>query len=139
MRWTEDDLKMVQERIANARDKNRSAVQTTNGKQGACNESLGPEAFTRPDGPVDITVTSYLNRERDPDGDFFKYTLDAIVDAGILQNDTGKEIKEIRHRQEHSKIKGHESTEIIIAWSSNTPNSPVERKQGKGKEKLSWD
>lgn len=63
-------------------------------------------------GRCNITVTSYLKRDRDPDATSFKYCLDSIVDASILGNDTPEFIEEIRHRQ--VKTKGDEWTEIII-------------------------
>jgi len=52
------------------------------------------EAF---DSPVIITVHSYRYRG-DTDGPIFKWTLDSIVESGLLKDDTVKEVSEIRYR-----------------------------------------
>ena len=81
-------------------------------KQGAGNEPLAEEETPRFDGPVDILIESHVKRIRDPDGNFCKYIIDAIVDRGILADDTPEEIREIRHRQVKSK---EEKTVIIMS------------------------
>jgi len=80
-------------------------------KRGAGNEPMATKETPRFNGPVDIIIESHVKRLRDPDGNFCKYIIDAIVDIGILQDDSTKFIKEIRHRQVRSK---EEKTVIII-------------------------
>jgi len=61
---------------------------------------------------VCITIHSYRKRLADPDGISAKAAIDGLVKAGILANDTTKQIEEVRFKQ--TKTKGEEKTEIII-------------------------
>ena len=66
---------------------------------------------------ANISVHSKRYRLTDTDGACFKYVLDALVDAGVFQNDTPEYIKEITHSQEKvSRAKG-EMEETIITIS----------------------
>lgn len=67
-----------------------------------------PEAF---DAPVNITVHSKRKRLADPDGICFKFVLDGIRLGGILEDDSTKEVREVRFTQEKAK---EESTKITI-------------------------
>lgn len=100
------------EEYLNGKCKSRSAVSIANMEPHTCNAPVAKEKSARLNGRCNITVTSYIKRERDPDGTSFKYCLDSIVDAKILGGDTSEFIEEIRHRQ--VKIKGPEWTEIVI-------------------------
>ena len=68
----------------------------------------------RYDTPVCIIVNSYRKRLCDPDGISAKAVIDGIVKAGILSDDTTKQISEVRFKQTKIKTKEEEKTEIII-------------------------
>lgn len=76
------------------------------------NAFLGKKKITRLDTPVNIFVHSKRYKNTDPDGISIKAVLDGIVLAGILPNDTAKEIKGIFYTQE--KIPRNEQEETII-------------------------
>lgn len=137
MRWTEDDLKMVEERIANARNKNRAAIPVDNVEQAISDGTLGAQKIPRLDSPCHVHFHSLRHRLCDADGISGKAVLDGLVLSGIFPDDSPEYIKEVTYSQEKISRKENEETIITIAWAENTPNSPVERKQGKGKEKLS--
>lgn len=59
---------------------------------------------------VCIAVHSVRKRLADPDGISAKAAIDAIVAAGVLQDDSAKFVKEVRFTQE----KGSEEKTIIV-------------------------
>lgn len=59
--------------------------------------------------PCSIVVTHIRGRLADPDGVSVKAVLDAIVQNGILADDSAKQITEVRHRQ----VKGPAERTII--------------------------
>lgn len=59
--------------------------------------------------PCSVVVTHVRSRLADPDGLSVKAVLDGIVQAGILANDSAKQITEIRNRQ----VKGDPEITII--------------------------
>jgi len=63
---------------------------------------------------VDIFVDHYRTRFADPDGLSAKAVIDAIVRAGILSDDSAKEVREVRHRQFKVQSIGEERTEVQI-------------------------
>mgnify|MGYP001203673109 CR=1 FL=1 len=116
MRWTMEDVERHQKRVKNGRNKNKASGSASVNKSNPGGKSLEKKADPRFNGPVDITVISYLYRLRDADGCFSKYAIDGIVSAGILRGDSLKEIREIRHSQKKVGRKSDEKTEIIIKW-----------------------
>lgn len=68
------------------------------------------EAFNT---PVIITVHSFRYRG-DTDGPIFKWTLDAIVESGLLADDTTKEVSEIRYKTTIIKKPKIEKTVITL-------------------------
>lgn len=66
------------------------------------------------DTQVSIRITSYRCRLVDVDGVSGKAALDALVLAGVLADDSTKEIREVLYHQEKVKIKGEEKTVITI-------------------------
>ena len=66
------------------------------------------------DTPVRIVVIHRRYRLADPDGLSIKAALDGIVTAGILADDSAKEIEEIRQLQIKIKKPELESTRFII-------------------------
>lgn len=93
----------------NNEDNNRTTLPVTNLEQNSSHESVGTEEITGFASPVIITVTSYRKRNHDTDGISVKAVLDGIVRAGILADDSAKEIKEIRFKS----IKSSEEKTII--------------------------
>lgn len=77
-----------------------------------CNVIEKPYADQAFDKRVIITVHSFRHRLADPDGLCAKYHIDAIVESGLLRNDTEKEVKEVRFKQ--SKIPKAEDEKTVI-------------------------
>jgi hypothetical protein len=63
---------------------------------------------------VDIEIVSYRSRLADADGISGKAAIDGIVAAGILREDSAKEVREVRFRQIKVQNETDEKTEIII-------------------------
>lgn len=76
-------------------DKNRTPIPSANVEQDSSNESVATEEATGLDTRVNIRVISYRKRNHDPDGVSVKAVLDGIVRAGLLPDDSAKEIKSI--------------------------------------------
>ena len=81
-------------------------------EQDTGNGSVAKEKIEGFDSPVSIHIHSVRNRLADPDGISFKAVIDGLVHAGILSDDTTKQIKEVTSSQE--KTRGEEYTDIII-------------------------
>lgn len=65
----------------------------------ASNASLEAKEMPRFDSLVRIMCTSHRNRLADPDGISYKAAIDGIVKAGILKDDSTKQIEEVRCKQ----------------------------------------
>jgi len=85
---------------------------TTNMEQNINNAPFSAKGVARFNRPISIHIHSIRNRLTDPDGLCAKYVVDAIVSAGILSDDSAKEIYRISYSQE--KTKGAEQTIITI-------------------------
>ena len=75
---------------------------------------LGEKKMPRFDTQVCIIIHSYRRRLADPDGISAKAAIDGLVNAGILSNDTAKQISEVRFKQTKIKSPAEEKTEIIL-------------------------
>lgn len=64
--------------------------------------------------PVCIIIHSYRRRLADPNNINTKAAIDGIVKAGILTDDSPKQIKEVRFKQTKIKAPEEEKTEIVI-------------------------
>lgn len=94
------------------------------GGRGACKDadlelSVGDGALAAEEVPrftsqVDVFVTHRRHRLADPRGASTKAVIDAIVRAGVLADDSAREIREIRDRQEKIPTEQAEETEIEI-------------------------
>ena len=62
--------------------------------------------------PVSVHVLSIRKRLADADGISAKYAIDGIVKAGLLADDSPKEVKSVSYSQEKTK-KGEEEKTII--------------------------
>ena len=74
---------------------NRASVPATNVEPPAGDESVGAQALPRFDTPVAIRVTSYRKNKHDTDGLSVKAVLDGVVRAGILADDSAKQVTQI--------------------------------------------
>ena len=99
-------LKEETKRLKNLRkipeneDNNYIAIRSANMEQNTGHGYMEKKKIKRLDSPVNIFVLSRRHRLTDPDGISIKAVLDGIVLAGILPDDTAKEIKGIFFRQE---------------------------------------
>lgn len=66
------------------------------------------------DTQVRIRITSYRVRLADVDGISGKAALDALVLAGVIANDTTKEVLEVTYPQVKVKSKSEEKTVITV-------------------------
>ncbi len=80
----------------------------------ARNESLGEKESKRLDKKVYIKIHSRRKRLADPGGISDKATIDGLVIAGILVDDSAEFIEEISHSQEKCKASEEEETIISI-------------------------
>ena len=99
---------------SHARIRNNVRPQTPNRKPDSLDEIKRANAFKTFDKKVIITVHSFRYRLADPDGLVFKHHLDSIVKAGILVDDSCREIEEIRFRQTKIKKPDEERTVVTI-------------------------
>ena len=63
---------------------------------------------------VNITIISYRTRLCDADGISAKAAIDGLTHCGVLQDDSPKEVSEVRYRQIKVKNASEEKTEIVI-------------------------
>jgi len=78
-------------------------------------ESLGAQKVPRFNTPVRLVCHHVRKRLLDPDNLSVKAFIDGIVKAGILADDTAKQIKSITHTQE----KGKEEKTVITIYREN--------------------
>ena len=97
--------------------RNNSSLQTPNSKQTPGNDLERKEKIKGFDRQVSIKIRSYRHRIGDPFGISEKYAIDAIVDRGILKDDSCKEISEKESSHEQIKIKKSESEKTVITIS----------------------
>ena len=77
-------------------------------------DQVGEEKANQVDKKVSINIMHHRHRKCDPGGISFKAAIDGIVDAGILQDDSSKEVEEIREKQEKIPAGKPEITVITI-------------------------
>ena len=87
---------------------------TTDMESVACNEFLGEKKMPRFNTPVRLLIHSYRHRLVDSDNVSGKAAIDALVHAGILADDSPKQVTEVSFRQTKIKTSEEEKTEIII-------------------------
>ena len=80
----------------------------------ACDAPLGEKKMPRFNTPVRLLIHSYRHRLADSDGVSGKAAIDALVHAGILADDSPKQVTEVSFRQTKIKTSEEEKTEIII-------------------------
>jgi len=84
-------------------DNNRTTLPVADLEPDIGHAPMGEEKAPRFDSPVIIRVISYRKRLHDPDGISVKAVLDGIVRAGILSDDSAKQVKQITFESRKSK------------------------------------
>lgn len=82
---------------------NRNTGTTSNMEQAVSDALLGTQGMQRFDSPVRISIHSIRKRLADIDGISGKAAIDGLVHSGVLQDDSPKFVKEVRHTQEKGK------------------------------------
>lgn len=90
---------------------NRASLSLADLEPHTGNAPVAEETAPRFTSPVNIRVISYRKANHDPDGISVKAVLDGIVRAGILTDDSAKQVKQITFESKKSK---EESTIIEI-------------------------
>lgn len=94
-----------------AKDRDRDSATDANVESDPGDAPVGTHEIAPLFAPCRITVVHTRKRLADPDGLSAKAIIDGIVEAGILPDDSAKQITEVRHRQ----VKGSpETTRVII-------------------------
>ena len=70
------------------------------------------------DSRVDLRIVSYRTRLADADGISAKAAIDGLVYAGVIKDDSTKEVREVTYSQIRVKNKEDEKTVIQIRWVS---------------------
>lgn len=108
--WTVDEYKHWQ-RTGQSPNRDRATDPVADVEPATRNEPLATNASQALDTPVRIGVISYRTRLADPDGVSAKAAIDGLVEAGVLRDDSAKEVGEVWYRQEKS---ADEKTVIVI-------------------------
>ena len=99
-------------------DSHRIAVSASDVEQDIGYATFSTNVTPSFDTPVSIRVISYRTRITDPDGISVKAVLDGLVHAGILADDSAKQIKEVTF--ENRKVKAKEPEKTIIEIEGET-------------------
>jgi len=85
-------------------------------------EPLGTQKAQRLDSPCRIHIHSRRYRHTDADGVCGKYVIDGLVHAGILTNDSPKEVEAVTFSQETIPTSEPEETILTLTWESENPD-----------------
>ena len=83
-------------------------------EQAPCDEPIQTRRPATFDTLVDIRIVSYRTRLADADGISGKAAIDGLVHAGIIRDDSPKEVREVSYSQIKVKNKEDEKTVIQI-------------------------
>lgn len=111
MRMSAEQIKAHQERV-HEKPNDRNTNPNANVESNTGNAPLGAQEVPRFSSPVRVLVTHHRKRLVDTGGASEKWAMDAIVRAGILEDDSAKHIEEIKHRQ--VKVKKGESEKTVF-------------------------
>lgn len=78
------------------------------------NEPIQASRVTTFDSQVDIRIVSYRTRLTDADNVSAKAAIDGLVHAGVIHDDSPKEVREVTYSQTKVKNKSEEKTVITI-------------------------
>jgi len=95
-------------------NENNTTLPTTDVEQDTTDAPLAEKEAKGLDSLVNITVTSYRWTKHDPDGISCKAVLDGIVRAGLLRDDSTKEIESVTFKSVIIKKTEKEQTIIEI-------------------------
>lgn len=95
-----------------AKANHNSSIPIADMEQDLADDAVGKERYAKFNTPVRIHIHSVRRRLADTDGLSAKATIDGLVHAKILKDDSPKEVKEVTYSQE--KTKGKEETIITI-------------------------
>jgi len=101
-------------RPAEAVDHNYNSGQAADMELPAGRKRSRKDEGSAPFARVSIEIVSYRSRFADADGISAKAAIDGVVAAGILRDDSAKEISEVRYRQVRVQNEADEKTEIVI-------------------------
>lgn len=93
---------------------NRPADRSANVERTSGNEPVRAGKGPAFDSRCSITIVSYRIRLCDADGISAKAAIDGLTHCGVLQDDSPKEVSEVRYRQVKVKNVSEEKTELII-------------------------
>ncbi len=94
---------------------NNIAVPSTNLEPDINHVKVAEKEINQMAKKVSINIMHHRHRLADPGGISYKATIDGIVDAGLLPDDSANEIEEIRERQKKISAGKPEITIITIA------------------------
>jgi hypothetical protein len=92
----------------------RASDSASNVEQAARDEPIQTGRHPTFDSRVDIRVVSYRTRLADADGLSAKAAIDGLVHAGVIRDDSTKEVREVSYSQVKVKNKNEEKTLIQI-------------------------
>jgi len=98
-------------------DDHRTSVSSSYLEQATGNATFPTNDTPAFDSPVNIRVISYRKLNHDPDGVSAKAVFDGLVHAGILADDSSKQIKKVTFENRKSK---DERTVIVIETADET-------------------
>ena len=98
----------------NERNKNNPPISITDMEQTTRNEQMGAQKIKRLDTPCRLHIRSYRHRLADADGISAKAAIDGLVHAGVLSDDSTKEVTEVSYSQEKIPKAEQEKTIITI-------------------------
>jgi len=93
---------------------NRATDSASNVEQAIGNEPIQKSRHPTFDTLVDIRIVSYRTRLADADGISGKAAIDGLVHAGVIRDDSPKEVREVSYAQIKVKNKEDEKTVIQI-------------------------
>jgi len=96
----------------NNEDKNRASVRSTNLESNSSNAALSTHGFEALAARVNIRVISYRKLNHDPDGISAKAVIDGVVRAGILADDSTKQVQAVTF-ESYKTEKGEEEKTVI--------------------------
>jgi hypothetical protein len=112
---TEGNLKRKERYYGTAKIlRNRVANNFTNLEQAISHEPIQAGRYPTFDTLVDIRIVSYRTRLADADGISGKAAIDGLVHAGVIGDDSPKEVREVSYAQVKVKNKEGEKTVIQI-------------------------
>ncbi len=100
-------------------DKNNTTLSVADLESNPSHAPVAEKETEGLDTRVDITVTSYRKRIHDPDGISVKASLDGIVRAGLLPDDSTKEVRQVTFKSIICKKDEAEKTVIEIKEKTN--------------------